>query len=59
MDIYFAPLEGITGYLYRNAFHDFFDGGIGKYFTPFIAVSQNGLTKTREVADKARPTTRA
>lgn len=53
MDIYFAPLEGITGYLYRNAFHDFFDGGIGKYFTPFIAVSQNGLTKTREVADIA------
>lgn len=53
MDIYFAPLEGITGYLYRNAFHDFFDCGIGKYFTPFIAVSQNGLTKTREVADVA------
>lgn len=51
MEIYFAPLEGITGYLYRNAYHDFFDCGISKYFTPFIAVSRNGLTKNREVAD--------
>lgn len=51
MKFYFAPLEGITGYLYRNAYHDFFDCGIDKYFTPFLAVSQNGLTKTRELAD--------
>ncbi len=51
MEIYFAPLEGITGYLYRNAYHDFFDCGIRKYFTPFLAVSQNGLTKSREVED--------
>lgn len=51
MEIYFAPLEGITGYLYRNAYHDFFDCGIRKYFTPFIAVSRNGLTRSREVED--------
>ncbi len=51
MKFYFAPLEGITGYLYRNAYHDFFDCGIDKYFTPFLAVSQNGLTKARELAD--------
>lgn len=51
MKFYFAPLEGITGYLYRNAYHDFFDCGIDKYFTPFLAVSQNGLTRTRELAD--------
>ena len=48
MDFYFAPLEGITGYLYRNAFHEMFDCGIGKYFTPFLAVNQNGITKSRE-----------
>lgn len=51
MKIYFAPLEGITGYIYRNAYHDFFDCGISKYFTPFIAVNQNGLTKHRELED--------
>lgn len=51
MEIYFAPLEGITGYIYRNAYYDFFDSGISKYFTPFIAVNQNGLTKHRELAD--------
>lgn len=51
MKFYFAPLEGITGYIYRNAYHDFFDCGIDRYFTPFIAVSQNGLTKTRELED--------
>ncbi len=51
MDFYFAPLEGITGYIYRNAFHDFFDCGICKYFLPFIAVSQNGLTKRKELED--------
>lgn len=51
MKFYFAPLEGITGYIYRNAFHDFFDSGIDKYFTPFIAVNQNGMTKSREIED--------
>ncbi len=51
MDFYFAPLEGITGYIYRNAFHDFFDCGICKYFLPFIAVNQNGLNKRRELED--------
>lgn len=36
MQFYLAPLEGITGYLYRNALHDFFGGEIDKYFTPFL-----------------------
>lgn len=51
MKFYFAPLEGITGYIYRNAYHDFFDCGIDKYFTPFIAVNQNKLTKRKELED--------
>lgn len=51
MKYYFAPLEGITGYIYRNAFHEFFDCGIDKYFTPFIGVNQNGLSKSRELED--------
>lgn len=33
---YFAPLEGITGYIYRNAFHETF-GPADKYFIPFIS----------------------
>ena len=33
---YFAPLEGITGYIYRNAFHETF-GGVDKYFIPFLS----------------------
>ena len=30
---YFAPLEGITTYIYRNLHHQKFDG-MDKYFTP-------------------------
>lgn len=47
MKIYFAPLEGITGYIYRNAYNDFFGKGVDKYFTPFIAVSSTGMNKSR------------
>lgn len=31
-----APMEGITGYVYRSAYARYF-GGIDRYFTPFIA----------------------
>lgn len=51
MRIYFAPLEGITGYLYRNAFHEFFGEGIDKYFTPFIATIHGGNLKKRSLTD--------
>lgn len=44
-------MEGITGYLYRNAWDDFFGGAVEKFFTPFLAVNQNGITKARELAD--------
>ena len=37
MKFYLAPLEGITGYIYRNALHDFYGTGIDKYFMPFLA----------------------
>lgn len=36
MKFYLAPMEGITTYIYRNAYNHYF-GGIDKYFTPFIA----------------------
>ena len=38
---YFAPLEGISGYVYRKAYEHYF-GGIDKYFIPFIKPNQKG-----------------
>lgn len=35
MKVYFAPLEGITGYVYRNAYHQSFTDA-DKYFIPFV-----------------------
>ncbi len=37
MDFYLAPMEGITGYTYRNAVHDIFGDVYARYFTPFIS----------------------
>ena len=50
MKVYFAPLEGITGYLFRQTYQEFF-GGIDRYFTPFLAPNQSGGLRTREVTD--------
>lgn len=40
MKLYFAPLEGITTYIYRNTHAQFF-GNCDAYFTPFITPSDN------------------
>ena len=40
MKIYMAPLEEVTEYIYRNAYHAFFSP-MDKYFAPFIAAKQN------------------
>ena len=50
MKIYFAPLEGITGYIYRRAHHKYY-GGIEKYFTPFLSPTQNPDMTNREFQD--------
>ena len=50
MNIYLAPLEGITGYAYRNAVHQCF-GGYDKYFIPFIRAKQNLRFSSRETKD--------
>lgn len=36
MKYYLAPMEGLTTYTFRNAWHKYY-GGMDKYFTPFIA----------------------
>ncbi|MDO5548473.1 MAG: tRNA-dihydrouridine synthase family protein [Eubacteriales bacterium] len=46
----FAPLEGVTGYIFRNTYEEFF-GGIDKYFTPFLAPNHDGGLRTREKND--------
>lgn len=51
MKFYFAPLEGITGYIYRNAFQDFFGETVDRYFTPFIASAREGTVKNRSLRD--------
>lgn len=51
MQIYFAPLEGITGFLYRNIFHEYFGEGMAKYFTPFLVPTGGGYTKHRSMKD--------
>ena len=50
MNFYFAPMEGLTGYIYRNAHNAFFNN-IDKYFSPFIPANQSEKFKTREIND--------
>ncbi len=50
MKYYFAPLEGITGYIYRNAFEKYF-GSMDKYFLPFISPTVHGEFTKRELND--------
>ena len=44
---YAAPLEGITGYIYRNAHQHIFQG-VDKYFTPFVTPKPKKGLNTRE-----------
>ena len=50
MKYYMAPLEGITGYIYRKTYAKYF-GGVDKYFSPFISPNQKRICRTREQKD--------
>lgn len=50
MNFYFAPMEGITGYIFRNAYNTFFPC-IDKYFTPFLSPNQNRGLGSKEMKD--------
>lgn len=50
MRYYFAPMEGITGFVFRNAHHRYFPG-VDQYFSPFIAPNQNRSFSPREQRD--------
>ncbi len=47
---YLAPMEGITGYVYRNAYHACFRP-MDQYFTPFISPKSGQSMNTRERND--------
>lgn len=47
---YFAPMEGVTGYVYRTVHHLHFPG-LDQYFAPFIVPNYTRKLKTREKED--------
>lgn len=48
MELYQAPMEGITSYIFRNALEEVF-GGVDKYFTPFIAPYEKRIITEKEI----------
>ncbi len=50
MELYFAPFEGISGYLYRNAQAAFFPKA-DKYFSPFVSPGIKRRLTRREYKD--------
>lgn len=50
MKYYLAPMEGITGYIYRNAYNDIF-GDIDVFYTPFISTNYNRKMISKEIND--------
>ena len=50
MKYYFAPMEGVTGYIYRNAYQKFFHN-VDCYYTPFVAPTKNRYFSSREKND--------
>ena len=53
MKYYLAPLEGITTYVYRNAYHKYFRP-MDKYFTPFIVPAIDKKFNTREMKELSK-----
>ena len=50
MKFYFAPMEGFTGYVFRNAHHACFPS-VDRYYTPFISPNQNRPMSPKEKRD--------
>lgn len=48
MKLYLAPMEGLTGYIYRNAYHKYFHA-IDRYFTPFICSSKLNYKEKNDI----------
>lgn len=52
MKFYTAPMEGITGYVFRNAYHKYFNDA-DKYFLPFVDARPSGKFGSKEDNDLA------
>ena len=50
VDLYMAPLEGVTGHVFRSTYCECF-GNVDKYFIPFIKPNQKGHLSSRERQD--------
>lgn len=50
MRYYLAPLEGITGYIMRNTYHNYFEPA-DKYFIPFISPTYTRKFGSKEIND--------
>ncbi len=50
MNLYFAPLEGITTLIYRNAHAKMF-GGVDFYYAPFISPSEQDKVNKKGIKD--------
>ena len=48
MKFYFAPMEGISGYIYRNAHQQYFNQ-VDRYFMPFVTPTQNNKFTTKTI----------
>ena len=44
LPIHFAPLQGYTEAIYRNA-HDAFFGGVDTYYTPFVRLEKGNFRR--------------
>ncbi|MBR3057512.1 MAG: tRNA-dihydrouridine synthase family protein [Clostridiales bacterium] len=52
MKIYCAPLEGVTTYVFRNAYNTIY-GNVDKFFSPFLSPAENCPMTPREKKDIA------
>lgn len=50
MQIYFAPMEGVTGFLFRNAHKKYF-GGVDKYYAPFLSPGKDQTFTKKAIRD--------
>ena len=49
--LYFAPMEGITGSIYRRAHHRIF-GGVDRYYAPFIFTNPKGKISKKDLMER-------
>lgn len=48
MELYFAPMEGVTGPQFRRAHHKYFSG-VDQYYLPFISPTRDHIFTPREL----------